>query len=238
MSEMELSLQRFDVECIIGVWAHERVTPQRVGLDLKLVFDASAASVSDRLEDTINYAQLAEAADFILKSGRFQLLETAAHTLTRFFLSPNKSDATAPPRKSVEVRLTKYDALPGDTLSSIAVRAQAQDYTFQHETPTWGRVDIIAESTDMGLYCLNIAPQQTLPLHYHAVMRESEYIVDEGLSLIEEEGLTRVLAPGDVFNWPHRHVHGYQNTGAQWCRVLCVDSPPFIPEDEVLWNNG
>ena len=90
----------------------------------------------------------------------------------------------------------------------------------------------------MGLYCLNIAPKQTLPLHYHAVMRESEYIVDEGLSLIEEEGLTRVLAPGDVFNWPHRHVHGYQNKGEQWCRVLCVDSPPFIPEDEVLWNNG
>ena len=62
MSEIELMIQNHEVNCIIGVWDHERLSPQRVGFDLVLTFDAAAACVSDRLEDTINYAQLAQTA--------------------------------------------------------------------------------------------------------------------------------------------------------------------------------
>ena len=235
---MELVIQDHEVMCIIGVWDHERLTPQRVRLNLKLNFDASAASLSDRLDDTINYAQLAETATFILQQGKFQLLETAVRLLVRHFLLPLSEDYTGPSATSAEVSLTKYDALPGDTLATIRMRANRDDVQYEREQPDWGRVEVIGESADLGLYCLHIAPQMTLPLHHHERMGESEFILDRGLSLLELNKEPRVLDAGAVFNWPREHVHGYLNTTQQWCRVLCIDSPPFIPEDEVLWKQA
>ena len=55
-------------------WAHERTQAQRVGMDVRLEFDGEKAATSDRLEDTINYAQLAKLASFILKHSQFSCL--------------------------------------------------------------------------------------------------------------------------------------------------------------------
>ena len=236
MIEMELLVEHHEVECIIGVWDHERITPQRVGLKLLLRFDGKPAASSDDLSDTINYAQLVQTADFILKTGKFQLLETAVTFLVHYFLQPVSKDGQSGGASFAEVKLTKYNALPGDTLASIRLSADRSEIDFEHETPEWGRVSVIRESKALGLYCLHIAPMMTLPLHHHAVMSESELILDEGLSLIELDTEPRPTHSGDVFNWAHHHVHGYQNTSNRWCRVLCIDSPPFIPEDEVLWK--
>ena len=134
--------------------------------------------------------------------------------------------------KTAEVELTKFDALPGNTLASIRLSASVDAIEFSHETPNWGRVDIIAETADLGVYCLNIAPKQTLPLHQHKVMAESEYIMDDGLALMTLNDEPRLLTTGETFTWPHGFVHGYRNTSDRWCRVLCIDSPPFIPEDK------
>ena len=233
---MELLIKKHEVSCIIGVWAHERTKAQRVGMDVRLEFDGEKAGTSDRLEDTINYAQLADTASFILKHGQFQLLESAVRVLVRYFLLPSRTDAARLSATTAEVELTKFDALPGHTLASIRLGESLDALEFSHETPHWGRVDIVAETSDLGLYCLNIAPGQTLPLHQHKVMSESEYIMDDGLTLITLNDEPRLLTIGETFTWPHGFVHGYRNSSDRWCRVLCIDSPPFIPEDEVLWS--
>ena len=84
------------------------------------------------------------------------------------------------------------------------------------------------EDGTLGLYILEVAPHSTIPAHCHRVMRESELILDDGLL---QQG--RPVARGAAFSWPLGYVHAYRNPTGQPRRILCVDSPRFIPEDEV-----
>ena len=95
---MELLIKKHEISCIIGVWAHERTQAQRVGMDVRLEFDGEKAGTSDRLEDTINYAQLAETATFILKHSQFQLLESAVCSGAVFYFHRVQTTSVFPPR--------------------------------------------------------------------------------------------------------------------------------------------
>jgi mannose-6-phosphate isomerase-like protein (cupin superfamily) len=41
------------------------------------------------------------------------------------------------------------------------------------------------------------------------------------------------VARGSAFAWPLGHIHAYRNPTGRPRRILCVDSPRFMPEDEV-----
>jgi dihydroneopterin aldolase len=236
MNETELVVSNLDVECIIGVWDHEKQTPQRIGVDVRLLFDGSAAAQTDALSSTINYAQLTDAVAFILQHGRFELLETASQMLWSYLMLGSLPSQTAPSASFAEVILTKYDALPGPTLAKITHRGERGLYVSGKEVHAWGTVDIARENERLGVYRLNIAPGQTLPLHHHEVMKEAELIIDPGLMLVELDTGPKQVEPGTVFRWSSHHVHGYRNESEQWASILCIDSPPFIPSDEVLWT--
>lgn len=235
MKQTELIVSNLDVECIIGVWAHEKLTPQRLGVDLSLFFDASAAGATDALSDTINYAQLTETMTFILQHAGFELLETASQMLWSYVMLAPLPTQTTPSVSFAEVRLTKYDALAGQTLAKIVSRGERSDFRPKQEVHGWGTVDIACENENLGIYRLNIAPGATLPLHHHEIMRESEYVLDTGLLLLQPGKADRLLKAGDHFRWPPDEVHGYHNSSDDWASVLCMDTPPFLPSDEVLW---
>ena len=158
--------------------------------------------------------------------------------LARHFLLPFIDSAFGPAATMADVRLTKFDALPEESLASIRTEVSAAELKYDYEQPPWGRVAIISETQDMGLYSLQIAPGETLPLHHHEVMREAEFIMDDGLRLLTLDQAPRDLSAGEVVEWPHKTVHGYQNVSDHWCRVLCIDSPPFIPGDEIQWKGS
>ena len=96
MNQTILRLVGHDVDCIIGVWAHEKQRTQRVGLELELRFDSERACQSDDLSDTINYAQLLETSSFILCNGRFDLLETAASMIWHHLMLPPLPTVSVP----------------------------------------------------------------------------------------------------------------------------------------------
>jgi hypothetical protein len=99
---------------------------------------------------------------------------------------------------------------------------------FEIERTAFGAAHILHEDKTLGLYILEIAPHSTIPAHCHRVMRESELILDDGLL---QQG--RPVARGTAFTWPLGHVHAYRNPTDKPRRILCIDSPRFIPEDEV-----
>lgn len=236
MNQTELVVSNLDVECIIGVWDHEKLTPQRIGVDVRLLFDGSEAAQSDALARTINYAQLTQAITFILQQGRFELLETASQMLWSYLMLGALPSQTMPSATFAEISLTKYDALPGPTLARITHRGERANEQPAQEVHAWGTVDIARENQRLGVYRLNIAPGQTLPLHHHEVMKEAEFIIDPGLTLVELDTEPKQVEPGTVFRWSSHHVHGYRNESEEWASILCIDSPPFIPSDEVLWT--
>ncbi len=124
---------------------------------------------------------------------------------------------------------------PGAARAAISLRAgDAQVHAwlarphFAVEHNAFGRVDILYEDETLGLYVLAIAPGQVIPAHMHRVMLESELVLDAGLL---QQGCP--VAPGAAFHWPKGFVHEYRNPGDAERRVLCLDRPRFLPEDEV-----
>lgn len=112
--------------------------------------------------------------------------------------------------------------------SSVGMEPRKDELSFVQETKGFGSVDIIFETKLFGVYRLNIAPGKGIPLHFHEQMKEAEFVLTDGLAL---QGV--VVPRGTRSYWKHGERHRYDNGTAQWQAVLCVDSPPFIPEDEI-----
>ena len=93
---------------------------------------------------------------------------------------------------------------------------------------TFGTVDIVHETRDAGIYRLNVAPGKSIPLHVHRVMHEAEMVLGSGMLC---QG--KPVAPLTVHRWPHGSAHAYHNPTRRTQTILCVDSPPFMPDDEV-----
>ena len=100
--------------------------------------------------------------------------------------------------------------------------------SFGVEHNHFGRVDILYEDETLGLYVLAVAPGARIPPHFHRVMAESELVLDAGLL---QQG--RPVARGAAFRWPKGFIHEYRNPTRAERRILCLDRPPFIPDDEV-----
>ncbi|MCF2858802.1 hypothetical protein L1286_15050 [Pseudoalteromonas sp. SMS1] len=97
------------------------------------------------------------------------------------------------------------------------------------ETQLFGRVDILFEESQFGVYLLNIAPGKSIPDHLHLEMEEHELILDSGLYLYNKP-----VEIGNAFSWPKGVIHGYENRTDKMATVLCIDTPKFIPSDEIM----
>jgi dihydroneopterin aldolase len=61
-----------------GVLPEEQTRPQPFEVDVEMSVDASTAGESDQLEDTVDYAAVAEAVSRVVSSERYALLERLA----------------------------------------------------------------------------------------------------------------------------------------------------------------
>ncbi len=153
--------------------------------------------------------------------------------LSRSLLLPALPGARSPSPSTASVTLTKYGALPGEARAVVRQDAIAAAQTYVREDNDWGTVDVIAETRRLGVYRLNIAPGREIPRHVHRRMREAELILDDGLVGWQEGSEPRTLAEGERFGWERGQAHGYRNISDRVSSILCLDAPPFIPEDEV-----
>jgi dihydroneopterin aldolase len=223
-----IAIEGLQVDCVVGVYPHERNRVQPLRIDVKLGLDTRRAGAGERLSETIDYAATASQIAFLLRNCRFGLLETAAHVLTRLLLSPPAPGERRARIRQVTLRLTKPYALAGHGVPSIEVHRRASDVELSHERKAFGTVDIVDETRDYGVYRLNLAPGASIPMHMHRSMEEAELMLGDGLVC---QG--RPVRAGTVFRWPREAAHDYHNPTDRWQSILCVDSPPFLPHDEI-----
>lgn len=216
------------IDSVVGVYPHERHEPQPLELDVRMALDTEWAGESQRLMRTVDYAAISSQLAFLLQSCRFFLLETAAHALCRFLLAPPALGENRARIQEVTLKLRKPLALGGNGVPSLEVHREASDVTISHEERPFGRVDVIHETRDAGIYRLNVAPGRGIPLHVHRVMQESEMVLGDGIFLNGKP-----VGAGAVHRWPHGLAHRYDNPTDAWQTILCVDAPPFIVEDEI-----
>ena len=223
-----LRIEELMVDCVVGVYPHERNASQPLRVDIEMRLSTHDSAVRESLRSTVDYASTAAQVVFLLRSCRFRLLETAAHVLARYILAPPAPDERRAQIESAVIRLTKPGALRGFAVPSLEIERRASDFSFENEDKAWGTVDIIHETKGAGIYRLNVAPAKSIPLHVHQQMRESEMVLGNGL-LCQGEA----CPPGTVHRWPRGAAHTYHNPTERHQTVLCVDSPRFIPDDEI-----
>ncbi|MFE8071358.1 dihydroneopterin aldolase [Marinobacteraceae bacterium S3BR75-40.1] len=77
----KVTINSLAVEAVIGVYDWERDVRQRLLVDLELGWDNRQPGASDRVEDALDYTEVAAEVTRVLVEGRFQLLEAAVEAL-------------------------------------------------------------------------------------------------------------------------------------------------------------
>lgn len=109
-----LELCGLEVACVIGDRPEERDREQRLTVDVALSLDLSAAALSDRLHDTVDYSALSDAIRAALKAARCHMIESAAHRVALVCLSDRRV-------ASVRVRVEKPGTVPGLRAAAVTV---------------------------------------------------------------------------------------------------------------------
>jgi dihydroneopterin aldolase len=101
------------VECILGVYEHERQKMQTVIVDVELDYDFAAAAASDSILNAVDYDRVAAAVTELAERRRFQLLETMAEETAGMLLERLTSI------HAVRLEIRKPEALPAAACSFV-----------------------------------------------------------------------------------------------------------------------
>jgi dihydroneopterin aldolase len=103
------------VACVVGILPDERTREQPVRVAATLWLDLETCARTGKLEASVEYAAVAAGIEKLLKDGKFELLETAAHKIIYALLAA--SDRV----RRVEVALTKLQALGGTARATVTM---------------------------------------------------------------------------------------------------------------------
>lgn len=106
-------LKDLRVDCIVGIYPHERAATQTVMLDIELDYDFAAPAASDAIADAVDYDGVAAGVTALLQARRFQLIETMAEQTAALLL------AQVPVATAVRVEVRKPAAVPAAACSFV-----------------------------------------------------------------------------------------------------------------------
>jgi len=109
------------VDCIVGIYPHERAQTQTVFLDLELDYDFAPAAASDAIPDAVDYDGVVAMVTALIQARRFQLIEAMAEATAALLLE------RVPVVDAVRLEIRKPAAVPAAANSFVRVeRARAR----------------------------------------------------------------------------------------------------------------
>ena len=108
-------LKSFQVDCIVGIYEHERQTSQTVIMDIDLDYDFAAAAASDAIGDAVDYDRVASGVTELVQRRAFQLIETMAEETAAMLLERLAQVRT------VRVEIRKPAAVPAAACAFVRV---------------------------------------------------------------------------------------------------------------------
>ena len=97
-------IRDFMVECLIGVYEHEKRSPQRVRINLDLAVDEGEHPIIDDILNVVSYETMANGIIAIANERHVNLVETLAERIAEMCFNDQRVD-------SVRVRVEKLDIL-------------------------------------------------------------------------------------------------------------------------------
>jgi len=110
-----IGLRGLRIDCIVGIYEHERASEQALFLDVEVDRDFAAAAASDHVSDTLDYDHLARALTELARERQYQLLETFAEEGAALLLTNHPEVG----RVSIEIR--KPAAVPAADCSMVRI---------------------------------------------------------------------------------------------------------------------
>jgi dihydroneopterin aldolase len=108
-------LRSLQVNCIVGIYPHERQTPQNVIMDIDLDYDFARAAASDAIADAVDYDRVVTRVTELVQRRAFQLIETMAEETAAMLL------AEMPQVRAVRLEIRKPAAVPAAASSFVRV---------------------------------------------------------------------------------------------------------------------
>jgi dihydroneopterin aldolase len=108
-------LRSLQVDCIVGIYEHERQTPQTVIIDIDLDYDFAAAASSDAIADAVDYDGVVSGVTELVRTRAFQLIETMAEETAAMLL------ARLAQVRAVRLEIRKPAAVPAAACSFVRV---------------------------------------------------------------------------------------------------------------------
>ena len=102
------------VEVLIGIYKRERYVAQTVSIDLDIGIPGTTVFASDKVADTIDYAQVALKIKELAGTGHFRLVETFADRIAKLLID----DFKAP---WVKVSAAKIGILPNAKFVGVSI---------------------------------------------------------------------------------------------------------------------
>jgi dihydroneopterin aldolase len=99
-------IEDLEIDCVVGVYAHERVQRQTLRFDIEVGIRNAGGFQSDNLEETVDYAAVAQLVRDELSATSFKLLERLADHLAGRIAA--EFDANR-----VKLRIAKGAIVPG-----------------------------------------------------------------------------------------------------------------------------
>lgn len=103
------------VDCIVGIYPHERVQEQPVFLDIEIDYDFAPAAASDAVVDVVDYDMVVSAVTGLVRDRKFQLIETMAEQAVDLLFT------RVPHATAVRLEVRKPAAVPAARHSFVRV---------------------------------------------------------------------------------------------------------------------
>ena len=110
-----IRIEQLELDCLIGINPWERLTKQRITVDITMDVDLSAAGTSDSIRDTVDYRVVAKAVAAEVNSSSYKLVEALAARLAEICMTNERV-------QSVEVTLRKPGAIRNATAVGVTIR--------------------------------------------------------------------------------------------------------------------
>ena len=110
-----IHIERLELDCIIGINPWERLSKQRITLDILLGVDLSAAGASDAIDDTVDYKTITKKITAEVEASSYGLVEALASRIADICLEN-------PLVEHSEVTLRKPGAVRNTAAVGVTIR--------------------------------------------------------------------------------------------------------------------